>query len=145
MISVLDKAHDRTLGLQKKLVEGDPYDVIPVKDRKCAKSTFELYLSHRGIQKLVNFDLFMNLEVLWLNNNNLKAVTGLDTNFRLKELYLHNNSIKSLDGSIKHLPHLRTLTLYNNELSDLDVTLEHFNSMVYLQHLELFQNPLSEE
>ena len=87
----------------------------------------------------------MNLEVLWLNNNNLKAVTGLDTSFRLKELYLHNNSIKSLDGSIKHLPHLRTLTLYNNELSDLDVTLEHFNSMVYLQHLELFQNPLSEE
>ena len=45
MISVLDKAHDRTLGLQKKLVEGDPYDVIPVKDRKCAKSTLELYLS----------------------------------------------------------------------------------------------------
>ena len=145
MISVLDKAHDRTLGLQKKLVEGDPYDVIPVKDRKCAKNTVELYMSHRGIQTLVNFDQFMNLEVLWLNGNNLKSVTGLDGNFRLKELYLHNNSIKTLEGSIKRLPHLRTLTLYNNELSDLDSTLEHFNSMVYLQHLELYENPLAEE
>lgn len=145
MIEVLEKSLKRTLGLKKDQIPGDPYDVIPVKDRKYAKETVEVYMGRRRIQQLVNFEYFPNLEVVWLNDNNLKSVEGLDKNFRVKELYLHNNHIKTLEGSLKYLLHLRNITLYNNELSDLDSTLKHFDGMTYLVHLELYDNPLSEE
>jgi Leucine-rich repeat (LRR) protein len=145
MIEVLEKSLNRTLGLKKDLVVGDPYEVIPIKDRKYASSTAEVYLGRRGIQMLVNFDHFKNLEVVWLNGNKLKTIEGLDSNFRIKELYLHDNQIKSLEGSLKNLLHLRTLALYNNELSDLDGVLKYFEGMTYLVHLELHDNPLSEE
>lgn len=145
MISILETGFDRTLGKQKKLEEGNPFDGIPVKDRKNAKETVEVYLGRRGIQVLVNFELFPNLEVVWLNDNKLKEVQGLDTNFRIKELYLHDNHLKTLSGSIPKLLHLRKLTLYNNELSDLDTVLGHLKPLGYLQHLELFENPLAEE
>lgn len=46
---------------------------------------------------------------------------------------------------MKHLQHLTSLTLYNNELSNLDENLDFFKDFVYLEHLELFGNPLSEE
>ena len=142
---VLEKAYEKTLGLKKTEVVGDAYDVIPIKDRKCARETAEIYMGRRGIQKLIKFQDFPNLEVLWLNDNNLKSVEGLDSNVRIKELYLHNNRIKTLEGSIKCLLHLRTITLYNNELSDLDHTLTYFKNLQYLTHIELFDNPLAEE
>lgn len=43
------------------------------------------------------------------------------------------------------MAHLQTLTLYNNELSDLDSNLEFLSGFMYLEHLELYDNPLSEE
>lgn len=145
MEQVLDVAYARTMGLKKDLTVADPYDVVPLKDRKCAKETAEVYLSNRGAQSLINFDHFLNLEVLWLNGNKLRAITGLDLNFRIKELYLHDNQIKTLEGSLPKLVHLRTITLYNNELSDLDLTLSYFKPLPYLTHLDLFDNPLSQE
>lgn len=142
---VLEKAHTRTLGLKKVEILGDPYDIVPIKDSKNAKETVEVYLGRRGIQRLIRFEEFPNLEVLWLNDNNLKSVEGLDSNFRIKELYLHNNRIKTVEGSIKKLLHLRTITLYNNELSDLDNTLTYFKNLQYLVHIELYENPLADE
>ena len=142
---VLEKAYERTMGLKKNEVAGDAYDVIPIKDRKCARETLEIYMGRRSIQKLIRFEDFPNLEVLWLNDNNLRSVEGLDHNIRIKELYLHNNRLKTLDGSIKNLFHLRTVTLYNNELSDLDHTLTYFKNLPYLNHVELYENPLAEE
>ena len=85
MIEVLEKSLKRTLGLKKDQIPGDPYDVIPVKDRKYAKETVEVYMGRRRIQQLVNFEYFPNLEVVWLNDNNLTSVEGLDKNFRVKE------------------------------------------------------------
>lgn len=142
---ILEKSLKRTLGMKKDKIPGDPYEVIPIPDRKTAKNTIELYLSRKGIQILKSCEHFINLEVLWINDNKLKSIHGLDKNFRLKELYAHNNWIKTLEGSLAHLNHLRTVTLYNNELSDLDHTLNHFKNLHYLQHLELYDNPLSEE
>jgi Leucine-rich repeat (LRR) protein len=43
------------------------------------------------------------------------------------------------------MAHLQTLTVYNNELSDLDSNLDFLSGFVYLEHLELYDNPLSEE
>ena len=102
-------------------------------------------MGKRGIDTLINFQHFKNLEVLWLNNNNLVKVDGLDANFRIKELYLHNNNLRTLDGSLKHMKHLNVLTLYNNELSNLDQNIDFLSDFVYLEHLELWGNPLSEE
>lgn len=145
MKEVLEKAYERTMGRGKHEELGDPYEVIAVKDRKNAKETTEVYMGRRGIEKLINFDHFMNLEVIWLNDNKLTKLEGLESNFRLKELYLHNNMIKSIDGCLPKLTHLRTVTLYNNSLSDLDVVLGHLKPLVYLNHLEMFDNPLSSE
>lgn len=145
MQEILEKAYKKTLGLKKNEIVGDPYEVIPVKDRKYAKDTVEIYLARRAIDKVIKFDEFPNLEVLWLNDNNLRCIQGLDGNFRIKELYVHNNKIKTLDGSMKKLLHLRTVTLYNNELSDLSHTMTYFRGLQYLQHIELYDNPLSEE
>lgn len=142
---ILDKAYNRTLGLKKVEVLGDPYEVIPIKDRKNARETVEVYLGRRGIHRVIKFEEFPNLEVLWLNDNNLSSVEGLNNNFRIKELYLHNNRIKTLKGSLPHLLHLRTITLYNNELSDLDHTMTYFKNLQYLVHIELYENPLAEE
>jgi U2 small nuclear ribonucleoprotein A' len=102
-------------------------------------------LGKRGIDTLINFQSFKNLEVLWLNNNNLVKIDGLDANFRIKELYLHNNNLRTLDGSLKNMKHLNVLTLYNNELSNLDQNIDFLSDFVYLEHLELWGNPLSEE
>lgn len=142
---VLEKAYNRTLGLKKVENLGDPYDVIPIKDRKNARETVEVYMGRRGIDRLIKFEEFPNLEVLWLNDNNLRSVEGLDNNFRIKELYLHNNRLKTLKGSFSNLLHLRTVTLYNNELSDLDITLNYFKNLRYLTHVEMYDNPLAEE
>ena len=123
----------------------DPFSVIPLKNHKCARETTEVFLGKRGINTQINFQYFKNLEVLWINDNNLVSVEGLDENFRVKELYQHNNHIRTLEGSLKHMRHLVVLTLYNNELSHLDHNIEYQEDYVYLEQLELFGNPLSEE
>lgn len=125
--------------------QGDPFSVIPLKNQKCARETIEIFLGKRGIDTQINFQHFKNLEVLWLNNNNLVNIQGLDINFRIKELYLHNNHIRTLEGSLKVMKHLTVLTLYNNELSNQDENIESQENYVYLEHLELWGNPLSEE
>lgn len=112
---------------------------------KCAKETMEVHLGGRGIEILDKFHSFRNLEVLWLNNNNLTEIRGLDKNFRIKELYVHNNRLKTLKGSISKMGHLQILSAYNNQLSDLDKNLDFLSDFTYLEHLNLYDNPLSEE
>jgi hypothetical protein len=52
----------------------DPHGELPIKNHKYVKNCTELYLAQRGIQKLVNFDAFVNLEVLWINDNEVRIV-----------------------------------------------------------------------
>lgn len=52
-----------------EVVEGDPWSVLPIKTRKYAKECVEIVLSKRSLTKLVNFDMFENLEALWLTEN----------------------------------------------------------------------------
>jgi hypothetical protein len=58
----------------KELIEGDPWNIIPVQSRKYAKDCVEVVLSNRNINKLVNFEDFENLEALWLTNNKVSYV-----------------------------------------------------------------------
>lgn len=68
-------------------VEGNPWDVIPIKNVKQAKNTTEIHLGDRKITKLVKFEDFPNLEVLWLNQNKLQTFEGLQKNFRIKHIF----------------------------------------------------------
>ncbi|EAR89471.2 hypothetical protein TTHERM_00157880 (macronuclear) [Tetrahymena thermophila SB210] len=124
---------------------GDPWEVIPIKNRKQARDTEEIHLGQRGLETIKNFEDFPNLEVLYLNDNKMERLEGLDSNFRIKHLYLFNNKLKTLDGSLQFLNHLETLVLYKNELRDLDLNLSKMQHLTSLKQLDLFDNPLADE
>ena len=58
---------------EKNINEGDPFDVIPIKNAKQAFECEEIHLGSRNVEKLVQFDKFPNLEVLWLNDNKVRS------------------------------------------------------------------------
>ena len=55
----------------KEKQRGDPFDVLPIKNVKKAFECEEIHLGSRGIELLVNFNKFPNLEVLWIDDNNV--------------------------------------------------------------------------
>ena len=123
--------------------DGDPYDVIPVKNKKHAKNTTEVCLSNRNVNRLINFDGFPNLEVVWLNNNALSSIEGLSSNFRLKELYLRSNELERLDvEDFKGLKNLVLLDLGQNRLFEFEESLRVFRLLRYLRNLNLNGNPI---
>ena len=48
---------------------GNPWSILPIKNKKYAKDLVEVHLSDRSLTSLELFDQFPNLEVIWLNNN----------------------------------------------------------------------------
>ncbi len=48
-------------------------------------------MSGQNLEGVINFELFPNLECLWLNNNKLEKLENIDSNFRIKYLYLQKN------------------------------------------------------
>ncbi len=58
----------------KAIVKGDPWDIIPIKNKKYARDCTEIHLGNRGIEKLIRFEDFPNLEVLWINNNKVNII-----------------------------------------------------------------------
>ena len=48
---------------------GNPWSILPIKNKKYAKDLVEVHLSDRSLNSLTNFESFPNLEVIWLNNN----------------------------------------------------------------------------
>lgn len=66
---------------------GDPWTILPIKNKKNARECVEIHFSDRGLTDLTSFSDFPNLEVIWLNNNKLKNLDGIETNFRIKHVY----------------------------------------------------------
>eukprot|EP00743_Colponemidia_sp_Colp-15_P002067 GILK01002243.1.p1 GENE.GILK01002243.1~~GILK01002243.1.p1 ORF type:complete len:519 (-),score=94.16 GILK01002243.1:134-1594(-) len=126
-------------------VKADPWSTIPIRNQKYAFEATEMHLGEQGIEELVHFENFPNLEVIWLNGNKLTRVTGLDTNFRIKCLYVQNNRLISLKGSLKNFKFLQVLFAGGNQLRDLDANLKFLSRFSFLTHLDLSGNPLSEE
>lgn len=126
-------------------IVGDAWTAISIKTRLHAKETTEIVLSNRNITKLVNFEFFENLEALWLNQNMIKEIKNLDNNFRIKHLVLSNNLIYNLEGSLAKMKFLKILLLDNNKLRNLDLQLNILKNFKFLENLNLFGNPLSEE
>ncbi|KAG7389137.1 Leucine-rich repeat-containing protein 72 [Phytophthora pseudosyringae] len=130
----------------RKLRLSDPHAELPIKNHKYVKNCTELYMTNKRIDKLANFDAFVNLEVLWINDNQIQQLDGLDECFRLKQLYAQNNCICSLGGSsLPHFQFLQELRLYDNKLKDLQGTLEVLRRLSHLRDLDLFGNAIVEE
>ena len=85
---------------------GNPWSILPIKNKKYAKDLVEVHLSDRTLSSLEKFDQFPNLEVIWLNNNSvseafpaqiislflqLQNLDDIASNFRVKEVYCQNN------------------------------------------------------
>ncbi|OWZ21708.1 putative LRR protein [Phytophthora megakarya] len=103
-------------------------------------------MANKRIDKIANFEAFVNLEVLWVNDNQIQTLDGLDGCFRLKQLYAQNNCIQSLDdSSLPHFKFLQELRLYDNKLKDLQATLEILTRLSRLRDLDLFGNAVVEE
>ena len=130
---------------EEEVVQGDPWSVLPIKTRKYAKECIEIVLSKRRITELINFDMFENLEALWLTDNRLTSIKGLDSNFRIKILCCANNHITTLEGSISKMKFLEVLYLNNNKLKNLEKVLFHLKQFSFLKNLNLFGNPVAEE
>ena len=52
-----------------ELKMGNPWEIIPIKNKKSAKECTEIHLADQNIDNLTRFEDFPNIEVLWLNNN----------------------------------------------------------------------------
>ena len=65
---------------------GNPWSILPIKNKKYAKDLVEVHLSDRELVKLEKFEQFPNLEEIWLNNNRLSNFDDISTNFRVKNL-----------------------------------------------------------
>jgi Leucine-rich repeat (LRR) protein len=59
------------------LVVSNPLSELPVVNAKQIKNTTELHLGSRGLEVLWGFELFVNLEVLWINNNKVMILVIL--------------------------------------------------------------------
>ncbi|KAK1945568.1 Leucine-rich repeat-containing protein 72 [Phytophthora citrophthora] len=157
----------------RKLRLADPHAELPIKNHKYVKNCTELYMASKRIDKIANFDAFVNLEVLWINDNQrrlnryqIQELDGLDGCFRIKQLYAQNNSIRyskylvrsffrsftydtlcsSLAGSsLPRFKFLQELRLYDNQLKDLQGTLEVLSRLSRLRDLDLFGNAVVEE
>ena len=53
---------------------GNPWSILPIKNKKYAKDLVEVHLSDRGLNSLEKFAEFPNLEVIWLNNNQVSKL-----------------------------------------------------------------------
>ena len=131
-----------TRGARKKRVS-KPERELPA--GMLAKNCTEMYLSGRGIEKIGNFERFVNLEVLWLNGNRLHKVKRLDSNVRLRELYLQGNHLVTVQGSLSKLKHLEVLMLQENQLRDMRSVVADLQHLTSLRRLNLFGNPMAEE
>lgn len=124
----------------------DPYGELPLRNDKHAALCAELYLAKRGITSLENFGAFVQLSTLWINDNKLQKLEGLNNNIRLRNLHAHGNRIRRLEGSsLKHFKFLQRLTLNNNMLESIDDVVKEIGQLRHLKHLDLFDNPLSQE
>uniref|UniRef100_H3GJV5 U2A'/phosphoprotein 32 family A C-terminal domain-containing protein n=1 Tax=Phytophthora ramorum TaxID=164328 RepID=H3GJV5_PHYRM len=107
----------------RKLRLSNPHAELPIKNHKYVKNCTELYMANKRIDKIANFDAFVNLEVLWINGNQ-----------------------SSLRGSsLRHFRFLQELRLYDNKLKDLQGTLEVLSRLSNLRDLDLFGNAVVEE
>lgn len=75
---------------------GNPWSILPIKNKKYAKDLVEVHLSDRQLTSLEKFQEFPNLEVIWLNGNALQNLDEIATNFRVKEVYCQNNQLSDI-------------------------------------------------
>ena len=63
------------MGMDVKV--GNPWSILPIKNNKYAKDLVEVHLSDRSLNALEKFEMFPNLEVIWLNNNSVSKQNAI--------------------------------------------------------------------
>lgn len=63
-----------TANVTRKWRLSDPHAELPIKNHKYVKNCTELYMANKRIDKIANFDAFVNLEVLWINDNQVRRL-----------------------------------------------------------------------
>lgn len=76
-----------------------------------------LSLVGKGVAKIQNLDVCINLTVLYLYENNISRIEGLDSCKSLTRIYLQNNSITEITGLDGGLDCLTDLNLSGNKIS----------------------------
>ncbi|KAG6974277.1 hypothetical protein JG687_00000431 [Phytophthora cactorum] len=90
--------------MTRKLRLSDPHAELPIKNHKYVKNCTELYMANKHIDKIANFDAFVNLEVLWINGNQVYLdlfgnPVVEEENYRLQVI----RAIPSLDVLDRHV------------------------------------------
>ena len=96
------------------LIVSDPSNELAVKNARAVKDTKELYMAHRSIDVIGGFEVFVNLEVLWLNHNKVSLIISPITSIQSYYIMLSQlTSIDSLDANIR----IKSLYAFNNEIT----------------------------
>ena len=77
MENVFDQMLERQIAKKEEKL-GNPWNYIPIKNNKGAQECTELHMSKQNLHGVTNFEVFPNLECLWLNENKLAKVENLD-------------------------------------------------------------------
>lgn len=123
---------------------GDPWSVLPIKNKLYAKNLVELHFSERFLTSLINFKDFPNLEVVYLNKNKLKSLDELAPCIRLKKLSVEENLLTEIPV-ISKFKFIECLNLASNKIRNLDVNIKLLKKLSCLMNLNLSKNPLTEE
>ena len=73
---------------------GNPWSILPIKNKKYAKDLVEVHLSERSLNSLTQFEEFPNLEVIWLNNNQVSYTIPKLLNLCVMSFFSCLNSYK---------------------------------------------------
>ncbi|KAI9988053.1 hypothetical protein PInf_024313 [Phytophthora infestans] len=84
-----------TANVTRKWRISETHAELPIKNHKYVKNSTDMYMVNKRIDKIANFDAFVNLEVLWINDN---PVCHLCSWFSIKILSLTTCQIQELDG-----------------------------------------------
>ncbi|KAF4037598.1 hypothetical protein GN244_ATG10332 [Phytophthora infestans] len=73
-----------TANVTRKWRISETHAELPIKNHKYVKNSTDMYMVNKRIDKIANFDAFVNLEVLWINDNPIQELDGLSGCFCLK-------------------------------------------------------------
>jgi Leucine-rich repeat (LRR) protein len=145
--SLLHKYYIKAGSSVFKLIEGDTLyfkDVSPIHLKELPSISNperikKLTIDNTILIKNIIFNVFKNLEELYLKNNQLSNIDGIDKLYNLKKVVIQDNQITDITSLIP-LENLTYLNLKNNNISSFNG----LESLKNLTYLDLSYNKISD-
>ena len=83
------------------------------------KLNSQLYLNHKGFDKISCLEPYVGVEALWLQGNCIEKIEGLSTLKNLRFLYLQSNRIEVMEG-LEELTEVVRIDLSDNRINKID-------------------------